>query len=103
MLDDRVVFSVNVLLHALKPFLGLRPTMRTARPTTWSALSFEEFFAKSLDVIFSRFCLLHDCRPTDPFIARESREVVPLFQKLRIRREYLLEIGRDGMHNTGGD
>lgn len=52
---------------------------------------------------FSGFCLLHDGRPTDPLIPCEWREVVPLFQKLRIGRENLSEICRDGMDYAGGN
>lgn len=52
---------------------------------------------------FSGFCLLHDGRPADPFIPCEGRKVVPLFKKLRIGRENLSKICRDGVDYAGGD
>jgi hypothetical protein len=87
-------------LQTLKPLLRTFSTMRTARPTTWSFFSCFYIFAESFDVFLSRFCLFHNSRPADPFIASEWCESIPCVSYFRISKYHLTHIIRQIMDDT---
>ncbi len=66
---------------------ALISAVRTAWPATRPAHSFLEFRAYALNVLPSGFRFLDGEYPADPLIAREWRNILPLCQRHRVRKE----------------
>jgi hypothetical protein len=77
--------------------------VNTADPAARPAHAFEKFRDNSFYVIFSRCLLLDRDRPADPFVARERCEILPYRERLRLRNERFLEIGRQCVYGSRGN
>ena len=75
--------------------------MDAADPAAWTALSFQEFGDRSLDMLFSGLLFFDRCYPADPFVARERRQVIPFFQRARIGSQSLPHVCGHGMRYSG--
>src|SRR5215475_1274192 len=67
-------------------------TVRTARPTTGSPLSVLEVGTAPFDPVSSCFWFFGRLDPTDPFIARERRNVLPRRQRFGVGDECLFQV-----------
>ena len=74
--------------------LAVRTSSKAARP----ALPFQHIFVDALDVRAPRLRFFHRCRPADPLIASEWREVVPYSKYRRRRYQSFPQICRYGVH-----
>jgi hypothetical protein len=75
-------------------------TMRTAGPTTGSALSVFEAGTAPFDSASSRFCFFGRLDPADPFIARERRNVLPRLQCFCVGGQCLFQVCGQVMDHT---
>jgi hypothetical protein len=76
-----------------EPLGGIRPSVRTARPTTRATLPPSEIFGQTTEMI--RPCLyFFDIRhEADPLVAREWRQSIPDFWHTFGIQKYLPHIG----------
>jgi hypothetical protein len=58
--------------------------MRTARPTTRAAHAFTHFIKTNSYAAASGFIHFGGCHPTDPFVARERRDIRPHLRHNRV-------------------
>src|SRR3989344_3721626 len=83
--DARIYFPLStlyglffiILLYQNFALLVFVSSMNAARPATRPTHAFHEFCAHSLYVLSSRLRLLDGYNPTNPFIPREWRDVLP--------------------------
>ena len=79
---------------------GYRSTMRTARPTTGSALSVSEVRTAPFNPACSSFQLFCGLDPANPFIAREGCNVPPRRQRFRVGGQRHFQIRGQGVDHT---
>jgi len=77
--------------------------MWTARPAARPSRPFFKFRAHPFNMLSPCLILLDGGGPADPLIARERCYVFPSHQCLRVRRERLSEISRDGVYYSSRD
>lgn len=77
--------------------------VRTSRPATRPAHSFFKFRAYPLNVLPSGFRFLDGDNPADPLIAREWRNILPFFERRRVRKENFPQIRRHTVYCASGD
>jgi hypothetical protein len=94
---------MELFCRSLKPLRRARPPVRATRPAARPALSVEKAFGDLAKMIRSRLFFLHDRHPTDPFVPREGREVVPLFKNCRIGHQGFPQIRRYIVDYAAGD
>jgi hypothetical protein len=81
-------------------WIALISTMRTARPTTGPPLFFSEAGTAPIDPASPCFSLFGRLDPTDPFIARERRNVLPRLQRFCVGGQCLSQVRGQVMDHT---
>jgi hypothetical protein len=77
--------------------------MRTARPTTGSALPVFEAGTAPFDPARSCFRFFGRLDPADPLIARKRRNILPRLQRFRVGGQRLFQVGGKVMDHTARD
>jgi hypothetical protein len=89
------------LKATLKPLLSAGSAMRTAGPTTGAAFARLELLDRALDSSAARCPLFGRYDPTNPFVSRQRRQILPGRLRLDSRVEGLAKVRRDFVHGTG--
>ena len=79
---------------SLKPLFRTGPAMRTARPATGTAFTCFKFLDRALDSAAARCSLFSRDDPTNPFVPRQRRQILPGRSRCRIRTEDFAEVRR---------
>lgn len=77
--------------------------MSAADPAARAPHSLFELGRYSIDMFFSRFCLLDGNNPANPFIARERCQALPCCKRLGIGCQGFSQIGRQFVCDTTGN
>jgi hypothetical protein len=94
-------FHSSVSPSSLEPLLRARPAMRTARPTTRTTFARLKFLDRALDSAAARCFLFGRDDPTNPFVPRQRRQILPSRLRLRFRVERHVQVCRSFVHGTG--
>ena len=88
---------------SLKPLLRAGSAMRTARPTTGAAFARLKFLDRALDSSDARRYLFGRDDPTNPFVSRQRRQILPGRLRRGFRIEGAAKVRREIVHGTGVD
>jgi hypothetical protein len=86
---------------SLKPLPCAGSAMRTAGPTTGAAFTRLEILDRALDSVAACSSLFGRDDPTNPFVPRQRRQILPGRQRRRFRGEGLGEIRRGFVYRSG--
>jgi hypothetical protein len=85
----------------LEPLLRTGSAMRTARPTTGSAFARLKFLHRALNSVIARCFLLGRDDPTNPFVPRQRRQILPCRLRGPFRAQRHAQVHRGFVHGTG--
>ena len=85
----------------LEPLLRAGSAVRTARPTTRTAFARLKFLDRALDSAAARCFLFGRDDPTNPFVPRERRQILPSRPRLCFRADRYAQVVRSFVHGTG--
>lgn len=74
--------------------------MDTAQPAAWPAITFQQFFACSLDAARASFDLFGVFDPTDKLVARKRRNIFPERQHFCISKQSFPQITWQFVHRA---
>lgn len=84
--------------RSLKPFPGAGSAVRAARPTTRAAFPCPELLDRALDSAGARRFLFGRDDPTNPFVSRQRRQILPGRLRRGLRAEGRAHICRGFVH-----
>jgi hypothetical protein len=84
-----------------EPLLRAWSAMWTARPTTGSAFTRLKVLDRALNSAVARYFLLGRNNPTDPFVPRQRRQILPCRLRGRFRAQCHVQVRRGFVHGTG--